>query len=120
MSIGNHAFVALSSGLMTAQWLCATQTRGWMVRLMDREPIVFFSCLLGTVGCGRGARVPPVVLAAKARRGGAGARAGARAARFVEAPAAAIRVEPRPREARAPLGRVRQASPPLPPKPSRP
>ena len=27
---------------------------------MDREPIVFFSCLLGTVGCGMCVVVPPV------------------------------------------------------------
>ena len=60
MSIGNHAFVALSSALMTAQFLTATQARGWVVRLMDREPIVFFSCLLGTVGCGMCVVVPPV------------------------------------------------------------
>ena len=60
MSIGNHAFVALSSALMTAQFLTATQARGWVVRRMDREPIVFFSCLLGTVGCGMCVVVPPV------------------------------------------------------------
>ena len=29
------------------------------MRLMDREPIVFFSCLLGTVGCGMCVAVPP-------------------------------------------------------------
>jgi hypothetical protein len=60
MTIGNHAFVALSSALMTVQFMSQTQARGWVVRLMDREPIVFFSCLLSTVGCGMILVVPPV------------------------------------------------------------
>ena len=52
-SIGGHALIALSSALMTCQFFTATQGRVWVVRLMDREPIVFFSCLLGGVGCAR-------------------------------------------------------------------
>ena len=59
-SIGGHALIALSSALMTCQFFTATQGRVWVVRLMDREPIVFFSCLLGTVGCGMCVVVPPV------------------------------------------------------------
>ena len=55
-SIGGHALVALSSGIMTVQFFTTTQGRRWVAKLMDREPIVFFSCLLGTVGV---AYVPP-------------------------------------------------------------
>mmetsp|Transcript_15060 Transcript_15060/g.44972 ORF Transcript_15060/g.44972 Transcript_15060/m.44972 type:complete len:81 (+) Transcript_15060:268-510(+) len=59
MTIGGHALVALSSGIATVQFFASTQARGWVIRLMDREPIVFFSCLLGTVGCGMCVAVPP-------------------------------------------------------------
>ena len=67
MSIGNHAFVRTMSignrAVRHAEFGAhdrARQRLGWVVRLMDREPIVFFSCLLGTVGCGMCVVVPPV------------------------------------------------------------
>ena len=75
-SIGGHALIALSSALMTCQFFTATQGRVWVVRLMDREPIVFFSCLLGGVGCARAARVVYIYMLRRALV--RGARAGAR------------------------------------------
>ena len=86
-SIGGHALIALSSALMTCQFFTATQGRVWVVRLMDREPIVFFSCLLGGVGCARAARVvflyavPPARTRRAGGRGGVAWRARARTVR---------------------------------------
>ncbi|KAJ1461683.1 hypothetical protein M885DRAFT_558119 [Pelagophyceae sp. CCMP2097] len=45
-----HAAVALSSTLLSLQWLWATQPKGWVLRFMDREPAAFVSCLLGATG----------------------------------------------------------------------
>jgi hypothetical protein len=81
-SIGGHALIALSSALMTCQFFTATQGRVWVVRLMDREPIVFFSCLLGGVGCARAAGVVFYMLRralVRGARAGAGVSRGARA-----------------------------------------
>lgn len=46
MTVGGHAFVALGGLATCLQLLYATQPRGWVMKLMDREPIVFFSCVL--------------------------------------------------------------------------
>ncbi|KAJ8606919.1 hypothetical protein CTAYLR_008627 [Chrysophaeum taylorii] len=59
-SIGGHALVALTSTLTMVQWLFTTQPKGWVMKFADREPIVFFSCLLGAVGMGMPLVVPPI------------------------------------------------------------
>lgn len=49
MGAAAHALIALTGLIQTTQFLCATQTKGWLLRFMDREPIVFFSCFLGGI-----------------------------------------------------------------------
>eukprot|EP00635_Sarcinochrysidales_sp_CCMP3193_P004397 CAMPEP_0118888776 /NCGR_PEP_ID=MMETSP1166-20130328/14_1 /TAXON_ID=1104430 /ORGANISM="Chrysoreinhardia sp, Strain CCMP3193" /LENGTH=80 /DNA_ID=CAMNT_0006827349 /DNA_START=60 /DNA_END=302 /DNA_ORIENTATION=+ len=64
-SIGGHALIALSSVITTVQFFATTQSRGWVLRLMDREPIVFFSlCLTGAA-----LALPCVVPEARRRMG---------------------------------------------------
>mmetsp|Transcript_2134 Transcript_2134/g.3309 ORF Transcript_2134/g.3309 Transcript_2134/m.3309 type:complete len:91 (+) Transcript_2134:87-359(+) len=55
-----HALVALSSLLTTVNFLWATQPKGWLIRFMDREPIVFFSCVIGGFGLSLPVIVPPI------------------------------------------------------------
>ena len=106
-SIGGHALIALSSALMTCQFFTATQGRVWVVRLMDREPIVFFSCLLGGVGCARAAGVVFLYAVPRARTRARRRARGCRVARARGPSAAAgarigaAATEPLPRDAAA-------------------
>jgi len=50
MTIGGHALVAVSSAITTVQFLYATQPKGWVLRFIDREPIVAFSVFLVGLG----------------------------------------------------------------------
>lgn len=59
MTIGNHALIALSSAFASVQFMTTTHGRGWALKLLDKEPIVFFSCLLGGVGAGCVVASPP-------------------------------------------------------------
>eukprot|EP00634_Sargassococcus_sp_CCMP2135_P009806 CAMPEP_0198656178 /NCGR_PEP_ID=MMETSP1467-20131203/8829_1 /TAXON_ID=1462469 /ORGANISM="unid. sp., Strain CCMP2135" /LENGTH=80 /DNA_ID=CAMNT_0044392195 /DNA_START=37 /DNA_END=279 /DNA_ORIENTATION=- len=61
MTIGGHALVAASSAITTVQFLYATQPKGWVLRLIDREPIVMFSALL----TGLGIAMPCVIVSAR-------------------------------------------------------